>query len=113
MMKRAMFPLLLVAPLVSACGENYGECTATTCCDDPAFGCFQRPGSEPFAHSLRQRLGGEAGLLEHRQFPDGETYLRIMTDVTGRNIVLVCGLDHPDVKLLPLLFAAKAWYANA
>ena len=49
MMKRAMFPLLLVAPLVSACGENYGECTATTCCDDPAFGCFQRPGSEPFA----------------------------------------------------------------
>ena len=67
---------------------------------------FALPGSEPFAHSLRQRLGGEAGLLEHRQFPDGETYLRIMTDVTGRNIVLVCGLDHPDVKLLPLLFAA-------
>ena len=48
-MKRAMFPLLLVAPLVSACGENYGACTATTCCDDPAFGCFQRPGSVPFA----------------------------------------------------------------
>ena len=41
--------LLFLAPFVSSCGQDYGECTATTCCDDPTFGCFQRPGSAPFA----------------------------------------------------------------
>jgi hypothetical protein len=45
----AISALLFFAPLVSACGANYGACAATTCCDDPTFGCFQRSGSDLFA----------------------------------------------------------------
>lgn len=67
---------------------------------------FALPGSESFGAALCARLAGWQGELDHRQFPDGETYLRIMTEVADRNVVLVCSLDHPDAKLLPLLFAA-------
>lgn len=67
---------------------------------------FALPGSEPLGDALRRAVGGELGGLEHRQFPDGETYLRITSEVTGRDAVLLCSLDHPDAKLLPLLFAA-------
>lgn len=64
------------------------------------------PGSEAFGDALRAHLAGEPGGLKHRQFPDGETYLRIMSEVAERNVVLVSSLDRPDPKLLPLLFAA-------
>lgn len=67
---------------------------------------FALPGSELFGDGLRIQLAGEAGKLEHRQFPDGETYLRIVSEVAERDVVLVCSLDRPDAKLLPLLFAA-------
>jgi ribose-phosphate pyrophosphokinase len=67
---------------------------------------FAMPGSEPLGDALRAALEGELGGLEHRQFPDGETYLRITSEVAGRDVVLLFSLDHPDPKLLPLLFAA-------
>jgi ribose-phosphate pyrophosphokinase len=41
-----------------------------------------------------------------RRFPDGETYLRYAQPLAGRPIVLLCTLDRPDDKVLPLLFAA-------
>lgn len=68
---------------------------------------FAMPGNEAMAAALSRRLGLEPGVLELRQFPDGETYLRYTQDVSGRQVVLVCTLDHPDAKLLPLLFAAR------
>ena len=64
------------------------------------------PGNEAMAASLAQRLDGEVGRLEVRSFPDGETYLRFVTDLAGRRLVLVCTLDHPNNKILSLLFAA-------
>ena len=67
---------------------------------------FALPGSEALRPTLCATLGAEPGTLEHRQFPDGETYLRIESDVADRDVVLLCSLDHPDAKLLPLLFAA-------
>ena len=67
---------------------------------------FAPPGGESLVQALGPALGAKAGVLQHRQFPDGETYLRIESDVAERDVILACSLDRPDVKLLPLLFAA-------
>jgi ribose-phosphate pyrophosphokinase len=64
------------------------------------------PGNEMLAGGLAAKLGCEVGHIEMRQFPDGETYLRLLTSPSGRAVVIVCTLDHPNDKLLPLLFAA-------
>ena len=67
---------------------------------------FALPGNEGVVPALCAALDAEPGTLEHRQFPDGETYLRIESDVADRDVVLLSSLDRPDPKLLPLLFAA-------
>lgn len=64
------------------------------------------PGNEPLAERLSASTGGEIVALETRQFPDGETYLRLAGDVSRRHVVIVCTLDRPDGKFLPLAFAA-------
>lgn len=64
------------------------------------------PGNEALAASFGQAVHGELGSLETRAFPDGETYLRLLQDPNGRPVVLVCTLDRPDPKFLPLIFAA-------
>jgi ribose-phosphate pyrophosphokinase len=64
------------------------------------------PGNEAMAQALAQSLRADLGELQMRQFPDGETYLRLMTNVRERALVVVCSLDRPNEKILPLLFAA-------
>lgn len=64
------------------------------------------PGNEASAAALCEALNGEPVRLETRRFPDGETYLRYDSDVAARDVALVCTLDRPDAKVLPLLFAA-------
>ena len=66
------------------------------------------PGNEAMAQSIAQSGDFELGQIEIRRFPDGETYLRHLSPLKGRSVVLVCTLDHPDAKLVPLLFAASA-----
>jgi ribose-phosphate pyrophosphokinase len=64
------------------------------------------PGPEAVAGKLAAKLGCEEGHIETRQLPDGETYLRLATSPEGRSVAIVCSLDHPNEKLLSLLFAA-------
>jgi ribose-phosphate pyrophosphokinase len=64
------------------------------------------PGNDKLTGALAAVLGYEVGTLEVRSFPDGETYLRFMTSPEQRSVGLVCTLDHPNDKILPLLFAA-------
>lgn len=66
------------------------------------------PGNDKLAGDLARRVGSDVATLVTRKFPDGETYLRYETPVAGRSVGLVCTLDRPDDKLLPLLFAAAA-----
>lgn len=66
------------------------------------------PGNEAFASSLAQAGGWELGQIKTRRFPDGETYLRVLSDVRGRDVDLVCTLAQLDPLALPLLFAADA-----
>ena len=69
---------------------------------------FALPDNEAMTERLASLLGAEMGRIETRRFPDGETYLRFLTPVEGKSVLLVCTLAHPDEKYLPLLFAAGA-----
>lgn len=62
----------------------------------------------PLAEPLAGAAGCEIARMEVRRFPDGETYLRYDTSPAGRHLVLLCSLDRPNDKILPLLFAAAA-----
>ena len=64
------------------------------------------PGNEAMTRALAQTLGAEMGQLDMHAFPDGETYLRFATELATRTLVIVCTLDRPNDKILPLLFAA-------
>jgi ribose-phosphate pyrophosphokinase len=66
------------------------------------------PGNDRLVKGLAKALGADIGSLGVRRFPDGETYLRYDSPVSGRAIMLLCTLDRPDDKFLPLTFAAAA-----
>jgi ribose-phosphate pyrophosphokinase len=66
------------------------------------------PGNEVFARDLSAAGGWELGAIETRRFPDGETYVRLLDDVTDKRVDLVCTLALPDDGFLRLIFAADA-----
>ena len=68
---------------------------------------FALPGNEELTAKLALQFQAEKGEATIRQFPDGETYVQIKSDVKGKRVVLVCTLHQPDNKLLPLYFLSK------
>lgn len=66
------------------------------------------PGNEAFAERLARIGGAQLVGLETRQFPDGESYVRVMADVAGRAVDVVCTLVRPDEAFLRLAFVADA-----
>lgn len=66
------------------------------------------PGCESVAMRLAMPLRAELGHAAVSRFPDGESYVRLYTPVRGAEVAIVCTLDHPDEKLLPLLWLAIA-----
>lgn len=66
------------------------------------------PGHELLTESLAKALGYDLVRLETRRFPDEETYLRYLSPVREKRVVLVASLERPDAKFLPLVFAAAA-----
>ncbi len=64
-------------------------------------------GNEVIGERLAAAIAAKYSHPETRRFPDGETYLRITGDVQGRDVILVCSLDQPDAKYLPLIFLAE------
>lgn len=67
---------------------------------------FALPGNETLADALAANGFPDRGDWTCREFADGETYLRFLTPVRGRTVILACTLDRPDAKLLRLLLAA-------
>jgi len=65
---------------------------------------FPFPGNELLADNIIAGIEAEKGNFTLRQFPDGESYLRVLSDVKGKDVFLVCSLHQPDGKILPLLF---------
>lgn len=68
---------------------------------------FSMPGNELLSNSILNGLTAERGNFTQRQFPDGETYIRILSDVEAKDIIVVCTLHEPNEKILPLLFICK------
>ncbi len=64
------------------------------------------PGNETLTESLRMALGAEPVSFSMRRFPDGETYLRIESEVRDRAVAIVCTLHDPNARFLPLIFMA-------
>jgi len=68
---------------------------------------FTLPGNELLAESITKEIKGERGEFILRQFPDEETYVRVLSNVKGKEVIIVCTLHQPDIKLLPLLFLCR------
>lgn len=56
---------------------------------------------------LSEKLRIPMGSAEVRNFPDGETYIHIHSDVQNKTVILVSELDHPNHKILSLMFMAQ------
>lgn len=69
---------------------------------------FELKATPGLAERLCQDYPLEQGQLSRRRFPDGESYVRLLTPVAGREVIALCTLDRPDEVTLPLLFFAAA-----
>jgi len=58
----------------------------------------------PLFEMLLEKLAATKGEYETRSFPDGESYLKINTDVNGAHCCLLVDFSHPNSKYLPLIF---------
>jgi ribose-phosphate pyrophosphokinase len=68
---------------------------------------FSIPGNELLCHSLTELLHVQQGEAIIRHFPDGETYVKVISNVYEKEAIIVCSMHHPDNKILPLYFLAK------
>ncbi|AST25904.1 ribose-phosphate pyrophosphokinase [Ralstonia pseudosolanacearum] len=66
------------------------------------------PGNQAAAARLAAPLAAEIGQAEMKRFPDGEFHVRLQTPVCDAEVAIVCTLDRPDEKVLPLLWLAIA-----
>jgi ribose-phosphate pyrophosphokinase len=67
------------------------------------------PSSESLASKVASELNIGAGTLEVRRFPDGEKYLRVLSDVRGQNVAVIQSIHHtPDELLFEYLLLADA-----
>ena len=66
------------------------------------------PGNAALGERIAAGGGFDQGTLETRRFPDGESYVRHRSDLSGRSVALVCALNDPDPKIMTLLLAAGA-----
>jgi ribose-phosphate pyrophosphokinase len=67
---------------------------------------FSFPENEDLGKILVQKTGFEFGKLTIREFPDRESFVQIFTEVKNKNIIILCGLDKPNSKIMPLIFLA-------
>lgn len=65
------------------------------------------PGSETLGALLRDQCNYTSVAVNLRKFPDGESYVRLMSPIGFKKAVILISLDDPDSKLIPLLFLAK------
>lgn len=67
-------------------------------------------------HSVAARVtshdGFHEGAFERRNFPDGETWLRVTSDCEGADCLIVAGLHNPNDKILPVIFLAETLREN-
>ncbi len=73
---------------------------------------FDFPHVSSLGQKVRKAIGGEEGKLILREFPDGETYLRVESSVKGRDVIINATLFHPNDWFLNLLFLADTLHSQ-
>lgn len=72
---------------------------------------YPMPGNEARAQGMAQALSTRAdvglGACAVHHFPDGESLVQVQPPEPGAQTVLVCTLNQPDAKTVPLLMAAS------
>ena len=68
---------------------------------------FAFPEQQPLAKTLCATLDFEEGAWDWRHFPDGESYVRVLSELRAKPATILCSLNQPDEKLLPLVFLAR------
>lgn len=66
------------------------------------------PGNERLADQLADHLALERVAAIVQRFPDGESHVRVEASIEDRHALIVCTLDRPDDKLVPLLLLSCA-----
>jgi ribose-phosphate pyrophosphokinase len=69
--------------------------------------CFSLPGNESLTKQLATEMNAVFGKAIIRKFPDGESYVRILSDVKDKYVVLICTLNEPNEKIIPLYFLSQ------
>ena len=65
--------------------------------------------SQDLAAKVANELGVKAGALEVRRFPDGERYVRILSEVKGSSVAVIQSIHHtPDELLFEYLLLTDA-----
>lgn len=74
----------------------------------PSRAIYALPGNDALSGALGMALGASVVPVLVDHFPDGESRVRIGHRSAARAAIVVCSLDRPDEKILPLVFAAGA-----
>ncbi len=68
---------------------------------------FHFPEYESLAKSVNKICNFLNGDFILRKFPDGESYLRLKSDVLNKDVYLLAGLNNPDLKSMSIMFFAS------
>lgn len=69
---------------------------------------FSGRGSEKLGYMVSRLLKCEYGRAIYKKFPDNESYIRFLSDVEGRDIILIYSLGlNPNEYLIEILLSAK------
>lgn len=68
---------------------------------------FIFPGNDDLGNKLLNRTGFQPGAATLRRFPDGECYVRILSNVVDKPVYILCSLHQPDDKLSMLYFFSR------
>lgn len=67
---------------------------------------YAMPGNDAFADRLARHTRMSRRQLQVHRFPDGESLVQVALPLAHEDVAIVCTLDAPDAKVVPLLMAA-------
>ena len=65
------------------------------------------PGNSKLAEELRSSFRCQIVTPQLHRFPDDEVRVTLVGDFVGRDVQVLCSLDRPDDKILPIVFIAE------
>ena len=65
------------------------------------------PGNEHIGNKVAEITGFPVLGFMLRSFPDGESYIRLLKNVDGKKVHIICSLNQPDSKTIPLILLAE------